>query len=138
MINYYYNADNIILETDRNNAVTARNIRSFKLIYRQNNPGQVDAQMLFYLHNAHGDVTQLLDEKGQLIKDYRYDPFGQEELNPLPAFGGKQTTELWRQEVEKINNPFSYCGEYLDEETGNYYLRARYYDPQCAKVYAGG
>ncbi|WP_418791465.1 RHS repeat domain-containing protein [Phosphitispora sp. TUW77] len=92
--NYYYNAGNIILETDRDNTVTAANIRGLKLIYRENSPGHVDAQMLFYLHNAHGDVTQLLDEKGQLIKDYRYDPFGQEETTPLPAFGGKQTTEL--------------------------------------------
>ncbi|WP_418791467.1 RHS repeat domain-containing protein [Phosphitispora sp. TUW77] len=131
--NYYYNADNIILETDRDNAVTAANIRGLKLIYRENSSGQVDAQMLFYLHNAHGDVTQLLDETGQLIKDYRYDPFGQEETTPLPAFGGKQTTELWRQEVEKIDNPFRYCGEYLDEETGNYYLRARYYDPSIQR-----
>ncbi|WP_418791474.1 RHS repeat-associated core domain-containing protein [Phosphitispora sp. TUW77] len=131
--NYYYNAGNIILETDRDNAVTAANIRGLKLIYRENSPGQIDSQMLFYLHNAHGDVTQLLDEKGQLIKDYRYDPFGQEETTPLPAFGGKQTTKLWRQEVEKIDNPFRYCGEYLDEETGNYYLRARYYDPSIQR-----
>ena len=26
-------------------------------------------------------------------------------------------------------NHFRYCGEYLDAETGRYYLRARYYDP---------
>jgi len=26
-------------------------------------------------------------------------------------------------------NPFRYCGEYFDEETGFVYLRARYYDP---------
>ena len=26
-------------------------------------------------------------------------------------------------------NPFRYCGEYFDVETGTYYLRARYYDP---------
>jgi RHS repeat-associated protein len=49
------------------------------------------------------------------------------------VFGGKQTTELWRQEVEKIDNPFKYCGEYQDEETGNYYLRARYYDPSIQR-----
>jgi RHS repeat-associated protein len=35
--------------------------------------------------------------------------------------------------VEKIDNPFRYCGEYLDEETGNYYLRARYYDPSIQR-----
>ena len=26
-------------------------------------------------------------------------------------------------------NPFRYCGQYLDNETGSYYLRARYYQP---------
>ena len=26
-------------------------------------------------------------------------------------------------------NPFRYCGEYFDRETGTYYLRARYYSP---------
>ncbi len=35
--------------------------------------------------------------------------------------------------MEKIDNPFRYCGEYLDEETGNYYLRARYYDPSIQR-----
>ncbi len=132
-INYYYNGGNIILETDQTNTVTARNIRGLRLIYRENNPGQTDAQFLYYLHNAHGDVTQLLNEKGQVIKDYRYDPFGQEEFAESLVFGGKQTTELWRKEIEKIDNPFRYCGEYLDEETGNYYLRARYYDPSVQR-----
>jgi len=36
---------------------------------------------------------------------------------------------MWQAETDEIDNPFRYCGEYLDEETGNYYLRARYYDP---------
>ncbi|MCG8481809.1 MAG: RHS repeat-associated core domain-containing protein [Clostridia bacterium] len=26
-------------------------------------------------------------------------------------------------------NPFRYCGEYFDRETGTYYLRVRDYDP---------
>jgi len=30
-------------------------------------------------------------------------------------------------------NPFRYCGEYLDLETHNYYLRARYYNPVTAR-----
>lgn len=127
-INYYYNGGNIILETDETNKVTAKNIRGLRLISRE-----TPVSTFFYLHNAHGDVTQLLDEKGQIIKDYRYDPYGNEEDEMKPTFGGKQTQELWRKEVEKIDNPFRYCGEYLDEETGNYYLRARYYDPSIQR-----
>jgi RHS repeat-associated protein len=132
-INYYYNNSNIIMETDKNNAVTAKNIRGLKLIYRESNANGKDPQYLYYLHNAHGDVTQLLNEKAEVIKDYRYDAFGQEEMPEDKVFGGKKSGELWRQEVEKIDNPFRYCGEYLDEETGNYYLRARYYDPSVQR-----
>src|SRR3989339_399289 len=29
----------------------------------------------------------------------------------------------------KVDNPFRYCGEYFDAETGEYYLRARDYNP---------
>ncbi len=31
--------------------------------------------------------------------------------------------------IENIDNPFRYCGDDYDEETGSIYLRARYYDP---------
>lgn len=127
-INYFYDQGNIILETDWNMMVTARNIRGKRLIYRETSD-----DTLFYLHNAHGDVTQLVDEFGQVVKDYRYDPFGNEDSIPLPAFGGSVSRVLWQQEIETIDNPFRYCGEYLDEETGNYYLRARYYDPSIGR-----
>ncbi len=128
-INYYYDKGNIVLETDQNNKVTARNIRGLDLLYRD-----TGSSLFYYLKNAHGDVTQLTNEKGQVIKDYRYDTFGQGLAAPeKPAFGGNQQKELWKQEVEAIDNPFQYCGEYLDEETGNYYLRARYYDPEIQR-----
>lgn len=31
-------------------------------------------------------------------------------------------------------NPFRYCGEYFDKETGSIYLRARYYDPATSRM----
>ena len=66
----------------------------------------------YYLYNAHGDVVQLTNTNGELTKNYNYDAFGNE-----------------RSPVETDVNPFRYCGEYYDTETGLYYLRARYYDP---------
>lgn len=66
----------------------------------------------YYLFNGHGDVVQLTNSSGNVIKTYDYDAFGNEK-NP-------DTTDT---------NPFRYCGEYFDKETGTYYLRARYYNP---------
>ena len=66
----------------------------------------------FYLYNAHGDVVNLTDTSGYIEHTYRYDAFGNE-----------------REPESSDNNPFRYCGEYYDGETGSYYLRARYYDP---------
>ncbi|MBR3994307.1 MAG: RHS repeat-associated core domain-containing protein, partial [Clostridia bacterium] len=86
-----------------------------------------------YVLNAHGDVVVLLKdveyedlwhegEDGnnlyvtytvtEVVKRYDYDAFGNE-LNI-------DTTDT---------NPFRYCAEYFDTETGTIYLRARYYSP---------
>ena len=66
----------------------------------------------YYHYDAHGNVIQTTDANGNLVKNYYYDAFGMEQ-NADPA----------------DTNPFRYCGEQYDAETGNYYLRARYYAP---------
>ena len=85
--------------------------RGVNLIYRLTMDG-VD----YYLHDAHGDVVALTDDFGAVTKRYAYDAFGNEE-NP----------------EDSDTNPFRYCGEYFDKETGTYYLRARYYDPAIGR-----
>ena len=88
-------------------AVSARYIRGINLISRENTSGTQ-----YYAYNGHGDVVQLSNSAGTVIKTYDYDAFGVEK-NPVATDA----------------NPFRYCGEYLDFETNTYYLRARYYDP---------
>ena len=70
----------------------------------------------FYLYNAHGDVVQLTDGSGTVTKNYDYDAFGVE-----------------RNRDENDSNPFRYCAEYFDNETGTVYLRARYYNPTIGR-----
>ena len=70
-----------------------------------------DGVKKYYNFNGHGDVTGITDSAYTLIKSYEYDAFGVEK-NPDPA----------------DTNPFRYCAEYYDAETGYIYLRARYYD----------
>jgi len=70
----------------------------------------------FNRENAHGDVVQLTYTNGNVEKYYDYDAFGNE-LNP----------------AQYDPNPFRYCGEYHDDETGTIYLRARHYDPRIGR-----
>jgi len=66
----------------------------------------------YYVHNAHTDVVASLNSEGDVNKFYSYDEFGIEE-------------DIFENDA----NPFRYVGEYYDNETGNYYLSNRYYNP---------
>ncbi len=70
----------------------------------------------FYTQNAHGDVVSLTDSTGAVVKSYTYDAFGVE-----------------KNIDDSDSNPFRYCGEYFDTETGTIYLRARYYSPTIGR-----
>ena len=87
--------------------VTAFNLFGTSLICRT-----MGAQKYYYLYNAHGDVIALTDASGDIVAEYEYDSWG-----AITAKTGN------------ISNPFRYSGYVYDEETGLYYLNARYYDP---------
>ena len=69
----------------------------------------------YYFTDDHGSTSSLYGANGTKLSDYTYDAFGNEE---------NQSTDT---------NPFRYCGEYTDQESGLVYLRARYYDPQTGR-----
>ena len=101
---------NVVAEV-QNNTVTASYLRGINLIFRT-----AGAETTYYLFNAHGDVVNLVNPDGAVIKIYDYDAFGNEKSHD-PA----------------DPNPFRYCGEYWDAETKTYYLRARYYAPDIGR-----
>ncbi|HXA28805.1 MAG TPA: LamG-like jellyroll fold domain-containing protein [Candidatus Angelobacter sp.] len=70
---------------------------------------------LFYHHDQLGSIRLLTDASGAAQATYSYDPYGN-----LTASSGS------------VANPFRFTGQYLDAESGLYYLRARYYDPVTA------
>lgn len=74
------------------------------------------SEYTYYTQNAHGDVVNLTDADGAVTKKYTYDAFGVE-----------------KNISDSDANPFRYCGEYFDAETGTIYLRARYYNPSIGR-----
>jgi RHS repeat-associated protein len=89
----------------------ARYVRGVNLLLSDSPAGQK-----FYLFNGHGDTVQLAGSNGAILWRYDYDSFGNER-------------EITGQDSSLDANPFRYCAEYFDKETGSIYLRARYYAP---------
>ena len=102
---HLWNGSNIVADVTGNETQTY--IRGLNLTYMK----AADGTMSKYVTDGHGDVVALYGMNGVKTQDYRYDAFG----NP-------------RAEVVD-SNPFRYCREYTDAETGYIYLRNRYYDP---------
>ncbi|MCX6033147.1 MAG: right-handed parallel beta-helix repeat-containing protein [Chloroflexi bacterium] len=73
----------------------------------------------FYVADRLGSIVALTNGAGGLVVSYRYDPWG----NVL-ATGGSNPN---------LANPFRFTGREWDAESGLYYYRARYYDPQVGR-----
>ena len=66
----------------------------------------------YYYPDQIGSVRAIADSRGTVVDTYNYDPYGN-----LSSSSGT------------VSNPFRFAGQYLDSESGLYYMRARYYDP---------
>ena len=75
-----------------------------------------------YVKSLQGDIVAILDESGNTAVSYGYDAWGA----PLWCTGELAET------LGKVQ-PFRYRGYVFDEETGLYYLRSRYYNPQWGR-----
>ncbi len=109
---HVWDGQQIVAELNSSGAVTNKYIRGVNQIYSQDSAGTKK----YFLFNGHGDVVQLTNTSGNVIKTYDYDAFGVEK-NP-------DSSDV---------NPFRYCAEYFDKETGTIYLRARYYSPSIGR-----
>ncbi|MCD2249216.1 hypothetical protein LAX74_002440 [Listeria marthii] len=77
----------------------------------------MNGKTLYYHYNAHGDVIALTDEAGKIVAEYAYDAWGNVLKNTA-------STE------EAKANPYGYAGYTYDKEIEQYYLMARYYEPE--------
>ena len=78
--------------------------------------------MYGYLYNLQGDVIGLIDTSGALVVEYKYDAWGK-----LLGTSGSLAGSLGAA------NPFRYRGYQYDNETGLYYLKSRYYNPDWGR-----
>ena len=79
-----------------------------------------------------GNITGILDREGKSIVEYKYDGWGRHKV--LNASGNELTLDnCTATNKVGILNPFRYRGYYYDTETGFYFLKTRYYDPETGR-----
>jgi RHS repeat-associated protein len=108
---YVYNGLNLIAELDDNDAVVASythgpgidNLLSMRM----------NSTNFFYHTNHQGSITDITSISGTIIKQYRYDSYGNLILENGPS----------------ITDDFAYAGRKLHERSGLYYYRNRFYSP---------
>lgn len=105
--NHYWLGDTIILDESAATGSTT------SYVFGNGIAGLVSSgQEYVYGTNARGDVTSILGAAGS--NEYTYDAYG-------------NMTESSETSLT-VSNPYRYGSYYFDEESGFYYLNARYYD----------
>ncbi len=111
---YAYDGDNLIEETNSSGTAVARYSQGLNI----DEPLAMlrSATTSFYQADGLGSITSLSSGAGALAQTYTFDSFG----NQTASSGS-------------LTNPFQYTARESDPETGLYYYRARYYDPNVGR-----
>jgi RHS repeat-associated protein len=79
--------------------------------------GEVNGQTHWMLADHQGSIRQITDDAGNLLNQIDYDSYG----------------NITSQSNPSVTFRFGYTGREWDGETGQYYYRARYYDPSVGQ-----
>ena len=119
---YLYDGSGIIAEHNNRNELTRRYLHGPGIdeplsVTEIKGHGKKDLPETYYYQvDGLGSITGLTDEKGRPVQRYEYDSFGN-----------------IRQHGNRIGQPFAFTAREYDRETGLYFYRARYYDPQSGR-----
>lgn len=113
---YVYDGQNLVQEVDETGAVLANYVYAgLDFPVSMSRGGATYYYVLDHLRSVIG----LVNDAGQLVAGYRYDPWG----NVIATSGSNPG----------LANPLRFAGQVWDAESGLYYLRARYYDPALGR-----
>ena len=80
--------------------------------------------IFYYQNNIQNSIYALTDDNGEIAESYTYDVYGKVKI--YDEFGAEVQTS-------QIGNNYTFTGRRLDTETGLYYFRARYYNPELGR-----
>ncbi|MFT3771415.1 MAG: RHS repeat-associated core domain-containing protein [Minicystis sp.] len=89
----------------------------------------MDTGSPYFVHSSRMlSVQAITDASGALVEAWRYDPYGAATvLTGAGPDGVWFTADDWLDVTSQVGMPFAYTGQRLDEETGLYHYKNRYY-----------
>nr|WP_241395742.1 RHS repeat-associated core domain-containing protein [Clostridium beijerinckii] len=113
---FIFNKENVLVETDKDYNVISRFTRGYEVIATDiadlSESSEANLNRHYYTVDEQGSTIFITDQRQQIRNEYYYDAFG----NVLEA-------------QEEVHNRITYTGQQFDGITGQYYLRARFYNP---------
>jgi RHS repeat-associated protein len=112
---YVYDGDDLALEVDQ----SGNKVREFTYypgVDRPHSMFDASGAVSYFQMDFPGNVTGVLNASGNVVGQYRYSPWGEAEM-----VSGS------------VSNPLRYMGRELDDQTGMYYVRNRWYDPEIGR-----
>ena len=77
-----------------------------------------------YERNIQGEILRVINLEGKTLVEYSYDDWGKPSIKVVDKTEGQLIADI---------NPFVYKGYIYDQDTGLYYLKSRYYDPELGR-----
>ncbi|MGZ3769340.1 MAG: RHS repeat-associated core domain-containing protein [Bdellovibrio sp.] len=129
---FIYDNENILAEFNGTNELLARytysplradDILAADITSTGSNSGMAQISgKYYYLKDALGSVTDIINGNGEIVQRYDYDSFGK--IKTIKDISGVDITSM-----PTVDTSFAFTGREYDRESGAYYYRARYYDP---------
>ena len=136
--NYKYDKDNFRFQKNVNGIMTNYLVSGDGNVLAQKTDDMIDSfdrgktgqlvsmrigdEIYYYKLNIFSDVEGLLDKDGNEVVTYKYD-----------SWGKMKSVEGELKDTIGSINPFRYHSYYYDNETENYYLQSRYYNPEIGR-----
>jgi RHS repeat-associated protein len=122
---FAYDGSEILFELNENNSITQTYTHS---TMRTDDPLAVaNSQGTFYfVKDGLGSITDITDDSGFKVQHYDYSAFGK--ILAVKDGNGNDVMD-----APPVDQSFSYTGREYDKESGLYYYRARYYDPNIGR-----
>jgi len=121
---YFYDDARVIEAQDENSVTQAKYVYGNYVdeVLTMDRGGQT----YYYHQNTLWSVAAVTNSAANVVEHYTYDAYGCVTItdgagNPVPP-------NAWGTPHSAIGNPYAFTGRRMDEETGLYYYRARFYD----------